>query len=73
MLEKLGFKRTNYIENKTLISKNTFSVLIKYHEQEAKIIEQAGRLGAITIATNMAGEGTDIQLGGNLSGIKIIR
>ena len=68
MLEKLGFKRTNYIENKnTNIQKNTFSVLnAKYHEQEAKIIEQAGRLGAITIATNMAGRGTDIQLGGNL-------
>ncbi len=67
-LEKLGFKRTNYIENKnTNIQKNTFSVLnAKYHEQEAKIIEQAGRLGAITIATNMAGRGTDIQLGGNL-------
>ena len=68
MLEKLGFKRTNYIENKnTNLQKNTFSVLnAKYHEQEAKIIEQAGRLGAITIATNMAGRGTDIQLGGNL-------
>ena len=68
MLEKLGFKRTNYIDNKnTNIQKNTFSVLnAKYHEQEAKIIEQAGRLGAITIATNMAGRGTDIQLGGNL-------
>ena len=68
MLEKLGFKRTNYIENENAnIQKNTFSVLnAKYHEQEAKIIEQAGRLGAITIATNMAGRGTDIQLGGNL-------
>jgi preprotein translocase subunit SecA len=38
----------------------------KYHEQEAKIIAQAGRLGAVTIATNMAGRGTDIQLGGNV-------
>ncbi len=67
MLEKLGFKRANYKENEsTKIEKNTFSVLnAKYHEQEAKIIEQAGRLGAITIATNMAGRGTDIQLGGN--------
>jgi preprotein translocase subunit SecA len=37
----------------------------KYHEQEAYIIAQAGRLGAITIATNMAGRGTDIILGGN--------
>src|SRR6185437_16262282 len=38
----------------------------RYHEQEAHIISQAGRPGAITIATNMAGRGTDIQLGGNL-------
>lgn len=37
----------------------------KYHEQEAEIIEQAGVPGAITIATNMAGRGTDIMLGGN--------
>ncbi|MBI2234781.1 MAG: preprotein translocase subunit SecA [Micavibrio aeruginosavorus] len=38
----------------------------RYHEQEAHIVAQAGRPGAITIATNMAGRGTDIQLGGNL-------
>ncbi|MFO0400541.1 MAG: preprotein translocase subunit SecA, partial [Alphaproteobacteria bacterium] len=38
----------------------------RYHEQEATIISQAGRAGAVTIATNMAGRGTDIQLGGNL-------
>lgn len=38
----------------------------RYHEQEAQIISQAGVPGAITIATNMAGRGTDIQLGGNL-------
>ncbi|MCG0277437.1 MAG: preprotein translocase subunit SecA [Thermanaeromonas sp.] len=37
----------------------------KYHEREAEIIAQAGRLGAVTIATNMAGRGTDIMLGGN--------
>ena len=37
----------------------------RYHEKEAQIIAQAGRPGAITIATNMAGRGTDIQLGGN--------
>jgi preprotein translocase subunit SecA len=37
----------------------------RYHAQEATIIAQAGRFGAITIATNMAGRGTDIQLGGN--------
>lgn len=44
-----------------------FQVLnARYHEQEAYIIAQAGVPGAITIATNMAGRGTDIQLGGNL-------
>ena len=38
----------------------------RHHEQEAKIVADAGRLGAVTIATNMAGRGTDIQLGGNV-------
>jgi preprotein translocase subunit SecA len=38
----------------------------KYHEKEAYIIAQAGKVGAVTIATNMAGRGTDIVLGGNL-------
>jgi preprotein translocase subunit SecA len=38
----------------------------RYHESEAHIVAQAGRLGAVTIATNMAGRGTDIKLGGNL-------
>ncbi|MBC6795237.1 MULTISPECIES: preprotein translocase subunit SecA [Corynebacterium] len=37
----------------------------KYHEKEAEIVAQAGRLGAVTVATNMAGRGTDIVLGGN--------
>jgi preprotein translocase subunit SecA len=37
----------------------------KYHEKEAEIVAQAGRLGVVTIATNMAGRGTDIILGGN--------
>ncbi len=37
----------------------------KYHEQEAQIVAQAGHLGTVTIATNMAGRGTDIMLGGN--------
>jgi preprotein translocase subunit SecA len=37
----------------------------KYHEKEAEIVAQAGRFGAVTIATNMAGRGTDILLGGN--------
>jgi len=38
----------------------------RHHEQEAQIVADAGRLGAVTIATNMAGRGTDIQLGGNV-------
>ena len=41
----------------------------KYHEREADIIAQAGRLGMVTIATNMAGRGTDIVLGGNPEGL----
>ncbi len=39
----------------------------KHHEKEANIIADAGKLGAVTIATNMAGRGTDIQLGGNIN------
>ncbi|MAC81037.1 MAG: preprotein translocase subunit SecA [Rhodobacteraceae bacterium] len=38
----------------------------RHHEQEAQIVAEAGHLGAVTIATNMAGRGTDIQLGGNV-------
>ncbi len=38
----------------------------RFHEREAHIVAQAGRLGVVTIATNMAGRGTDIQLGGNI-------
>src|SRR5947209_12652574 len=38
----------------------------RFHEQEAHIVAQAGSMGAVTIATNMAGRGTDIQLGGNI-------
>jgi preprotein translocase subunit SecA len=38
----------------------------RFHEHEAHIVAQAGRIGAVTIATNMAGRGTDIQLGGNV-------
>ena len=48
----------NNIEHKVLNA--------RYHEQEAYIIAQAGAPGSVTIATNMAGRGTDIQLGGNL-------
>ena len=60
------------IENSELLSKLLKRERIphivlnaKYHEREAEIVAQAGRLGAVTIATNMAGRGTDILLGGN--------
>jgi len=63
---------TTSIEKSELISKLLkeqkvpHSVLnARYHEQEAEIIAQAGHPGAVTIATNMAGRGTDIKLGGN--------
>ncbi|MEP7239831.1 MAG: preprotein translocase subunit SecA [Devosia sp.] len=52
-----------------LRSKNIGSMQVlnaRYHEQEAHIVADAGMPGAVTIATNMAGRGTDIQLGGNL-------
>ena len=44
----------------------------RHHEQEANIIADAGKLGAVTIATNMAGRGTDIQLGGNVE-LKVLQ
>jgi preprotein translocase subunit SecA len=60
------------VENSELISERLKKAAIphnvlnaKYHEREAEIIAQAGRKGAVTIATNMAGRGTDILLGGN--------
>ncbi len=55
-------KISKYLENKK-IKHNVLNA--KHHEKEAKIIAEAGKIGAITIATNMAGRGTDIQLGGN--------
>ena len=56
--EKISKKlRNNKIKHEVLNA--------KHHEQEAKIIANAGEPGAVTIATNMAGRGTDIQLGGN--------
>lgn len=63
---------TTSIENSERVSKLLkarkiqHSVLnAKYHEKEAEIVAQAGREGAVTVATNMAGRGTDIMLGGN--------
>ena len=44
----------------------------KNHEQEASIVSQAGRLGAVTVATNMAGRGVDIKLGGNPEEMAVI-
>jgi preprotein translocase subunit SecA len=41
----------------------------KHHEREAAIVAMAGRRGAVTVATNMAGRGTDIMLGGNAEAI----
>lgn len=60
------------IENSELVSRKLRKERVKhvvlnakYHEMEADIVAQAGRLGSVTIATNMAGRGTDILLGGN--------
>lgn len=60
------------VENSELISERLKKIGVphnvlnaKYHEREAEIVAQAGRKGAVTIATNMAGRGTDILLGGN--------
>jgi preprotein translocase subunit SecA len=76
MLRKQGWKQHDFSDSDafaTLYSgdegatkSKVFAILnARYHEQEAYIIAQAGVPGAITIATNMAGRGTDIQLGGN--------
>ncbi len=53
----------NLLKAKTKIPFNVLNA--RHHEQEAYIVAQAGKPGAVTIATNMAGRGTDIQLGGN--------
>jgi preprotein translocase subunit SecA len=60
-------ERSEYLSRQFTKRKIPHNVLnAKYHEQEAGIIAEAGRLGAITVATNMAGRGTDIVLGGNV-------
>jgi preprotein translocase subunit SecA len=76
MLKSHGFKQVDledpqafaplYDGDQGSAAEKVFAVLnARYHEQEAFIVSQAGVPGAITIATNMAGRGTDIQLGGN--------
>jgi preprotein translocase subunit SecA len=76
MLRKAGWEQHDFSDPNAFAAlysgdegaKNTkvFAILnARYHEQEAYIVSQAGVPGAITIATNMAGRGTDIQLGGN--------
>jgi preprotein translocase subunit SecA len=60
-------ERSEYLSKQFTKRKIPHNVLnAKYHEQEANIIAEAGRLGAVTVATNMAGRGTDIVLGGNV-------
>ena len=62
-----SIEKSEIISNLLKKKKVPHSVLnARFHEQEAKIVSQAGAPGAITIATNMAGRGTDIKLGGNL-------
>ena len=67
-------ERSEYLSrqfNKRRIPHNVLNA--KYHEQEAAIIAEAGRRGGITVATNMAGRGTDIVLGGNVDFLTDLR
>ncbi len=62
----ISIETSEYLSNLLKKKKIKHSVLnAKFHEQEAEIVAQAGRPGTVTIATNMAGRGTDIVLGGN--------
>jgi len=62
----ISIEKSELLSDMLRQKKITHKVLnAKHHEKEAHIIAQAGRLGAVTIATNMAGRGTDIMLGGN--------
>jgi len=77
VLEREGYKKIDFTQPNALKalyaaaragkpSKNFAILNARFHEQEAFIVAEAGVPGAITIATNMAGRGTDIQLGGNV-------
>ena len=62
----VSIEKSEYLSNMLKRSGVKHNVLnAKHHEKEAEIVAQAGKLGAVTIATNMAGRGTDIMLGGN--------
>ncbi|WP_341367700.1 preprotein translocase subunit SecA [Yoonia sp. BS5-3] len=62
-----SIEKSEYLANLLAAENITYNVLnARQHEQEAQIIADAGKLNAVTIATNMAGRGTDIQLGGNV-------
>jgi preprotein translocase subunit SecA len=63
----VSIEKSEYLSDMLKKRKIKHNVLnAKFHEEEAYIVSQAGREGAVTIATNMAGRGTDIQLGGNV-------
>ena len=65
----VSIEKSEYLAERLKRSGVPFQVLnAKFHEKEATIIAEAGRLGAVTIATNMAGRGTDIVLGGKQDG-----
>ena len=62
----VSIEKSEYLSRKLLAAGIKHTVLnAKYHQKEAEIVAQAGKLGAVTISTNMAGRGTDIMLGGN--------
>ncbi|BBA87108.1 protein translocase subunit SecA 1 [Mycobacterium pseudoshottsii JCM 15466] len=67
LISTTSVERSEYLSRQFTKRRIPHNVLnAKYHEQEAGIIAEAGRRGAITVATNMAGRGTDIVLGGNV-------